>query len=163
MIDDESDTNVSRSINESGIDKNILEMAQGIEDELDEGVVLNFVDNVDSNSVNESTVASVEDINWDHYMRENYVYDGDNLGDYIEEPSESSVENADEGGMKLLKVQVMSNNSIIRQVDQDGMSDQTLIGEIRLENSEMKVIRDYEDNRTFSVRLVICFSRIRKA
>jgi len=34
LIDDESDTNVSRSINESGIDKNILEMAQGIEDEL---------------------------------------------------------------------------------------------------------------------------------
>jgi len=66
-------------------------------------------------------------------------------------------------GSKLLKDEVMSNNSIICQVDQDGMSDQILIGEIRLENSEMKVIRDYEDNRTFSVRLVICFSRIRKA
>ena len=39
-------------------------------------------------------------MNWDHYMRENYVYDGDNLGDYIEEPSESSVENADEGGIE---------------------------------------------------------------
>ena len=33
-------------------------------------------------------------------MRNNYVYDGDNLGDYIEEPSESSVENTDEGGIE---------------------------------------------------------------
>ena len=45
-------------------------------------------------------MASVEDINWDHYMRNNYVYDGDYLGDYIEEPSEPSVENADEGGIE---------------------------------------------------------------
>ena len=33
-------------------------------------------------------------------MRNNYVYDGDNLGDYMEEPSEPSVENADEGGIE---------------------------------------------------------------
>jgi len=154
LIENESDTNVSGSINESGIDENILEIAQGIKDELDEGVMPYLVENVDSDSSDESTVASVKDMNWDHYMRSNYVYDGDNVGDYIEEPSELSVENADEGGTET------SESSIIRQVDQDGMSDQILIGEIRLKNSEMKVIRDYEDNRTFTV---ICFSRIRKA
>ena len=40
LIEDESDTDVSGSINKSGIDENILEIAQGIEDELDEGVML---------------------------------------------------------------------------------------------------------------------------
>ena len=60
----------------------------------------NLVEHVDSDSGDESTVASVENMNWDHYMRNNYVCDGDNLGDYIEEPSESSVENADEGGIE---------------------------------------------------------------
>ena len=92
LIEDESDTDVSGSIDKSGIDENILEIAQDIEDELDEGI--------DSNSDDEITVASVKETNWDRYMRENYVYDGDNLGDYIEDPSESSVENTDEGGIE---------------------------------------------------------------
>ena len=115
LIEDETDTDASGSISKSGIDENILEIAQGIEDELDEGVMLNFVDNVDSNSVDESTVDSVEDMNWDQYMRENYVYDGDNLGDYIEEPSKSFVENADKGGIET------SESSFVENADEGGI------------------------------------------
>ena len=59
LIEDESDTDVSGSINKSGIDENILEIAQGIEDELDEGVMSNLVENVDSDSGDESTVATI--------------------------------------------------------------------------------------------------------
>ena len=92
LIEDESDTDVSGPINESGIDESILEKAQGIEDELDDGVMPNLVENVDSDSNDESTVATVADINWDDHMHDNYVYDGDNLDDYIEESSEPSVE-----------------------------------------------------------------------
>ena len=53
-----------------------------------------LVENVDSDSDDESTVTTVEDINWDDHMRDNYVY-GDNLDVYIEESSEPSMENAD--------------------------------------------------------------------
>ena len=72
VIEDESDTD-EKSIDDSVIDNSIIEIANDIENELENREIQPLVND---KSDDESTMCTVEEMDWDNHMREKYVYDG---------------------------------------------------------------------------------------